>query len=108
MGRLNYLPLGSQVVLKGDFRKTMIISRGLLVDINGEKVFFEYAGCQYPEGLVGDKVLYFNHEDISQIVFEGYSDDENKCFVNNINDMVEKANVVKGNTLEIKKKMGDN
>ncbi len=105
MERVNYLPLGSLVIVKGDFRKTMIISRGLLVDIKGEKVFFEYAGCTYPEGLNGDRVMYFNHDDISKVVFEGYNDEENKCFVNNINDMVEKTNPTKGNVEEIKQKM---
>lgn len=105
MERVDYLPLGSLVVVKGGYRKTMIISRGLLVDINNEKVFFEYAGCLYPEGLNGDKVMYFNHDDIAKVAFEGYNDEENKCFVNNINDTVEKTNPKKGNVMELKQQM---
>ena len=63
----------------------MIIARGLAADIEGQALVFDYAGCMYPEGLVGDKVGYFNHGDIARVVFEGFNDDDNTMMVDNIN-----------------------
>jgi hypothetical protein len=46
--------------------------------------------------------MYFNHEDIKKVVFTGFSDDDDKLMVENINEWFEKSDVEKGNTLEIK------
>ena len=34
-----------------------------------------------PEGLTPEQVYYFNHEDIDDIVFKGYSDIDEERFV---------------------------
>ena len=73
MDKVEYLPLGSVVVLKGGIKKIIIIARGLGVKIGDETVFFDYGGCMYPEGMIGDSIMYFQHEDIMKTVFEGYS-----------------------------------
>ena len=62
---VDYLPLGSVVILKGGY--------------------FDYGGCLYPQGLVGDQILYFNHRDIVKVVFSGFHDDDDKMMVDNIN-----------------------
>ena len=108
MERIDYLPLGSLVIIKGGFRKTLIIARGLITNIGGEQSYFDYGGCMYPEGLIGDQVMYFNHEDIAQVVFEGYRDDENNIIVNNINEWLEKNEVTKGDALKLKEKVANN
>ncbi|WP_243109810.1 hypothetical protein [Clostridium sartagoforme] len=46
--------------------------------------------------------MYFNHEDIKKIIFTGYSDDDDKFMIDNINEWFEKSGFERGNTLEIK------
>lgn len=85
MERIEYVPIGSIVLLKGGVQKVMVVSRALNV-LNGDRVlFFDYAAVSYPEGLVSEKVIYFNNDQISQVVFEGYHDEDDKNAVDNIN-----------------------
>lgn len=72
--RIDYLPLGSVVILKGGVQKIVIISRGLVTAATEPAGFFDYGGCVYPQGIIGDHILYFNHKDIVKVVFSGYSD----------------------------------
>ena len=43
--------------------------------------------CEYPEGIIGDRVMYFQHKDINKVIFEGYKDEENELVVQAINDI---------------------
>ena len=80
----DYLPLGSIVFLKGGVQKMLIISRALNVR-NGDKTFFfDYGAVPYPEGLVSDKMAYFNKESVGRVVFEGYTDADDANMVDNI------------------------
>ena len=100
--KIDYLPLGSIVILNGGVQKILIIARGMIAaDMNPPK-FFDYGGSFYPQGLIGDQIMYFNHEDIKKVVFTGFSDDDDKLMVENINEWFENSDVEKGNTLEIK------
>jgi hypothetical protein len=45
-------------------------------------LFAIYLGCFYPEGYINpDYTFVFNHEDIKEIIFVGYIDEEEKNFV---------------------------
>lgn len=93
-----YHPLGSIVLLKDGVQKVLIISRALNVRNGEQEFFFDYGGVPYPEGLVSDKMAYFNHESISRVVFTGYSDDDNLNMVDNINRYLENnPDIVRGN-----------
>ena len=65
--------------------------------------FFDYGGSLYPQGIIGDQILYFNHEDIAKVVFEGYHDEDDEMMVENINKWYEESNVPKGNPANFKK-----
>lgn len=103
MQKTDYLPLGSVVILKGGVKKLMIISRGLAVKLNGEEQFFDYGGVQYPEGLIGEQIAYFNHNGIVKTVYEGYSDDDDKMMVDAINEFREIRGLKKGDPYEMHK-----
>ena len=104
MQAINYLPLGSVVVLNGGIQKLLIISRGINVNQNGEVLFFDYGGVLYPDGLTGDQMAYFNHDGIKTVVFEGYDDDDSKTYAENINKYLQKnPGVKKGNPEEMNK-----
>ena len=51
---VDYLPLGSVVILKGGVQKVVVIARGLLSVATGKEGYFDYGGCLYPQGLVRD------------------------------------------------------
>ena len=79
MNEKSILPLGSVVLLEGATRKLMVIARAIRVRNGNKTFFFDYGGVPYPEGLTGDQMAYFNADQISRVVFEGYRDvdDEN-------------------------------
>ncbi|MRX73993.1 DUF4176 domain-containing protein [Bacillus lacus] len=74
------LPIGSIVYLKEGTSKLMIMNRGPILEEGGEHTMFDYSACFYPQGLVHDKIFYFNHENIDEVVFEGFQDQEEERF----------------------------
>lgn len=75
------LPIGSIVLLKGGEKRLMIC--GILQSEASEDAKnYDYLGTLYPEGHIGEGFQYlFNHEDISEIVFRGYEDEERDAFL---------------------------
>ncbi|AFV72853.1 hypothetical protein SaSA201_1461 [Streptococcus agalactiae] len=70
------LPVGSVVYLIDGNQKLVIVNRGAIVEQEGQEVYFDYLGGIFPEGLNLEQVYYFNQEDIDEVVFEGYHDEE--------------------------------
>lgn len=94
---IKYLPLGTVVLLKGGAKKMLIIGRGLGVPKGDKTYFFDYAAALYPEGMTSDQVTYFNHENISKVVFEGYSDVDDENIAESINKFLDETEgVLKG------------
>ena len=73
--KLNYLALGSVILLEGGEKRLMIIGRK---QISSEsKKEFDYAGVLFPEGYQSSENLYlFNHADIQSIFQLGWVDNE--------------------------------
>jgi len=93
------LPIGSIVYLSEGNQKIMILNRGAVVEQIGENVIFDYTGSLYPNGLDPEQVYYFNDEDIDEVVFEGYKDEEEQRFIELYNKWKEKnSNLKKGNS----------
>lgn len=93
MESIEFLPLGSIVLLKGNPSEIMIIGRGLKLRLEDKDMFADYAGVQYPEGLVGDKVAYFDHNSIVNVLFRGFSDERDSIIVDNINTFMKTNNI---------------
>ncbi|MBQ3601891.1 MAG: DUF4176 domain-containing protein [Lachnospiraceae bacterium] len=72
------LSLGSIVSIKGSYKKMLIIGRALFVNLPEGKKYFDYAAVTYPEGIMGDQIAYFQHEDMEQIYFHGFTDEEDR------------------------------
>lgn len=106
MERVPYLPLGSVVVVRGNVKKFVIVSRGLLTRLEEGIRYFDYGGVLYPEGMIGDAIVYFNHADIQKIVSEGYRDEDDTLAVNNIYDYLDNNEVIYGNPIDINRKNG--
>lgn len=75
------LPLGSIIYLEEATTKLMIVGRGPIFESDGENVYSDYVGIIYPEGINPDDAIFFNHENIEKVVFEGYKDEEEERFM---------------------------
>lgn len=102
--RVDYLPLGSIVILKGGVQKVVICARGLVTMVTNPAGFFDYGGAMYPQGIIGDQILYFNHKDIAKVVFKGFTDDDDVMMTDNINEWFEKSEVERADTSNVEKK----
>ncbi len=89
MSAINFLPLGSIVLLDGGTQKLMIIARGLNVNHGDKIVFFDYAGVPYPQGLTGDQLAYFNHDGVRSIYYIGCNDGDNQVVTDSLNKYIE-------------------
>ncbi len=59
----------------------VVLNRGAVVEQDGKQVFFDYGLGIYPEGLNPEEVYYCQSEDIDEVLFEGYTDDDERRFV---------------------------
>lgn len=74
-------PIGSVVLLKDATKKTVIMGV-MQIQTDGDGRVFDYLGVPYPEGYMGKGSSYlFNHNDIDQIIFQGYQDSERENFL---------------------------
>lgn len=74
-----YLPIGSIVLLNNGTKKVMIYGRR---QMNAEKKIFDYVAYLYPEGNINEEYNFlFNNEDIAEVIFKGFTDDEEKEFI---------------------------
>jgi len=77
---VNLLPLGSVVLLKNGKKRLMIYGRKQKAVADNQA--YDYIACLYPEGNINENFNYlFNHEDIENIVFRGYSDADDEMFL---------------------------
>ncbi|MDI9590537.1 MAG: DUF4176 domain-containing protein [Acidobacteriota bacterium] len=96
MESTGFLPLGTVVVLKGNPRKFMIIARGVVVKQPDGSFYYDYGSCLWPEGLLGDRVAYFNRDAIHKVVSRGYADGDDELMQENLAESLKKVHVPKG------------
>ena len=86
----NFLPLGSVVLLKGGTKKIMINGYCMVTADKPDKRF-DYRGCPFPEGILDDKgVALFDHDQISEVCFEGFKNYDSIDFLDRLSMIVEK------------------
>ncbi len=95
------LSIGSIVYLKEGTDKIMILNRAPILpseESEDEGIWYDYSGCFYPQGLDPNNVFYFNEENIDEIVFEGFKDEEEVRFQKLFNNWKaeDKPNLTKG------------
>ncbi len=76
-------PLGTVVYLQEGNEKIMIIGRGVVFadQETNEDVYTDYMGCLYPSGVNPENAIFFNHENIDEVIFEGFRDDSEERFL---------------------------
>lgn len=79
------LPIGSVVLLKGGKKRLMIY--GIKQTDNATEIEYDYISVLYPEGNMGEAGQYlFNHEDIEQVYFKGYEEEQREEFLENLSE----------------------
>ncbi|GGE59655.1 DUF4176 domain-containing protein [Priestia taiwanensis] len=79
------LPNGSIVLLKDGTKKIVIYGRKQILLLE-EPVMYDYIGCFYPEGYISpDYTFVFDHEDIEEIIFVGFMNEEEETFIELLN-----------------------
>ncbi|UQS83059.1 DUF4176 domain-containing protein [Bombilactobacillus thymidiniphilus] len=75
------LPIGSVVTLVNGSQKLMILNIGQIIKQNEKDVYFDYSAAPYPVGLdTQEQVYYFNRDNVSEVVFQGFQDEDGKHF----------------------------
>ena len=83
-----YLPIGTVVLLKGGKKRAMTTGFCSVAQENQDKIY-DYSGCVYPEGyLSSNQVCLFDHDQIEEIFFVGFEDEEEKAFKEKLNTIV--------------------
>lgn len=74
-----YLPIGSVVLLHNGTKKIMIYGRKQLSQNDNQE--YDYVACLFPEGNINENYTFlFNQENIREVVFRGYENEEEKAF----------------------------
>ena len=64
----------------------MVIGYVPIYSKNGQRGYFDYCGCIFPEGIGNDDTIPFNNEDVANVLFKGYKSPE----FNNFSELVKK------------------
>ncbi len=84
--KVDWLPLGSIVLLQGENIPRMIVARFVS---DGKSAPYDYAGCVYPVGdLDGRHRRYFNGDEIESVAFFGYKDAAEVDFENKMTELL--------------------
>lgn len=83
------LPLGTVVTLKNGNIKLIIVGRAQLFNNGGTIGYFDYSALRYPQGMMGEQEFaFFNDEDIEEVLFEGYRDEQEIDFSNSYEEKI--------------------
>lgn len=79
------LPIGSVVLLEGGKKRVMIY--GIKQTDQETQEEYDYIGVVYPEGNMGQGTQFlFNHDNIIEVFFKGYNDEERQDFIQRLAD----------------------
>ena len=86
------LPVGSVVLLEESTKKLMILGYLQSMEGDSEQKIYDYCGCLFPEGYMSaDQVYLFDHEQIEEIFFLGYQDQEEQEFASRVEEYMASA-----------------
>ena len=89
----SFLPIGTVLKLKGSKKRLMITGFFPIENDKTEenKKMWDYSGCLYPEGIISSKNNFlFNHDQIDEVQFMGFVDEEEKRFEETMKKAIEK------------------
>ncbi|EGP4986391.1 DUF4176 domain-containing protein [Enterococcus faecium] len=98
MTKTEILPLGTVITLKnGDNTQLMIISRAIVTEEKKQDYYYDYGAVLLPEGMsTPEAVYFFNRENVGDVIFRGYENEEEKQYASKYDQMINQANIKKG------------
>lgn len=90
MEERKHLPLGTIVRVNNLDRDLMIIGLFPIVEKEGVQGYFDYTATYLPLGAVNEENVFFNKEDIKEIIFVGYIEISFQQILSNYDELVEK------------------
>ena len=86
------LPLGTVLKVKKGKGELMVAGRAQLYNNQGVIGYFDYAAIRYPQGLASNSdFLFFNDEDIEEVIFEGYRSEQEIAFAESYEESISKV-----------------
>ncbi len=83
-----FLPVGTVCKLKGADQMVAITGFCMKNQNQGDKVY-DYVACYYPQGVFDqNRNILFDHEQISEILYMGYINDEETEFKKKVNEIL--------------------
>jgi len=80
-----FLPIGTVCRLKDATKYLMIIGFCVSKEEEQNKVY-DYIGCMYPQGMIAQDISFlFDHSQIDEILYEGFVNDIEKEFKQQLN-----------------------
>lgn len=87
-----FLPIGTVLLLKNGTKKIMITGY-LPVSKDENKTVYDYSACLFPEGIISvNQTAVFNHDQIAEVIQEGYANEETEKFIGVLKDFLSKNN----------------
>lgn len=91
MEKIDFLPLGSVVRVKNASSSIMVTQRVVGIPYKDKQYLAHYLGCVYPIGVDGKQNWYFNIDDIEEVYFKGYRDEDEDSMQEILNRNIEKC-----------------
>lgn len=85
----------------GDDTEVMIVSRASVIGVDDGKsgaksVYFDYGSVVIPNGMqTPDNLFFFNRENVKDVLFEGYRNEDEKAFEEHYDTWMKSAEVPK-------------
>lgn len=94
--REKYLPIGSVVMLKGA-EVPLMVTGFCPAPLENPRYAYDYCGCIYPFGfLTPDTIAMFNHDQIEEILFVGFENENEAAFKKDMIDILKENNLETG------------
>ncbi|HJE96775.1 MAG TPA: DUF4176 domain-containing protein [Ligilactobacillus acidipiscis] len=52
-----------------------------LITYDSSDKYYDYVEVEYPGGIDSENTLFFKNKDIDKVVFRGYEDEKEKCYL---------------------------
>ncbi|MCK1189278.1 DUF4176 domain-containing protein [Streptococcus uberis] len=91
-----FLSLGSIVTLNDGIINLLIVSRQPVTVIDGTTCYFDYAAVSQITGLTDEKIIFFNNENIEEVIFEGYYGPDEEKIIKSMENWRLNTDIIKG------------
>lgn len=106
MSKRTALPIGSVVRVKDGTEPFMIINQCPVTEKDGAQGYFDFGAVTLPLGLVNQNIIFFNKEDIDEVLFIGYIDRRFQEFLSRYDEEVGKISYDRFTVEEFKNRVG--